>query len=379
MGAGHVERNSVTRDELDIVLIASAWAGAVGVVGLALAWSTRQLTLRWRFALVALVAVGAVVAGVVGTARAMFLSDHDFQVVLWVVVAAGLVATGFAILIARQVIADSKAMQVAARSLGESGVFDTPVPSSAELAKLAAELKATSDKLAASRARERSLETSRRELIAWVSHDLRTPLAGLRAMAEALEDDIADDPQRYHRQIRENVDRMTRMVDDLFELSRIHSGVLPLEIEALPLDAVVNDALVANDAVARSRGVRLDGFAEPNVYVHADPRELSRVVANLLVNAIRHTPSDGVVALNAVRDGDEVEISVRDECGGIDEGDLDRVFDVAWTGTPARTPGGDGGSGLGLAIVRGIVEAHRGTVTVHNVEPGCQFAVRLPA
>jgi signal transduction histidine kinase len=373
----------MTRDELQIVLIASAWAALVGVAGLGLAWATRQATLRWRFALVALVAVASVIAGVVGTARAMFLSDHDFQVVLWVVAAAGLVATGFAVLIARQVIADSKAMRLAARSFGESGAFEAPEPSSAELAQLAGELKSTSEKLAASRARERSLEKSRRELITWVSHDLRTPLAGLRAMAEALEDDIADDPKRYHRQIRENVDRMTRMVDDLFELSRIHSGVLPLEIEALPVAEVINDALVANDAVARSRGVRLDGFAEPDVCVRADARELSRVVANLVVNAIRHTPSDGVVAVSAVRDGDEVEISVSDECGGIDEADLVRVFDVAWTGTPARTPSDDSGSGsgsgLGLAIVRGIVEAHRGSVTVHNVEPGCRFAVRLPA
>jgi len=109
------------------------------------------------------------------------------------------------------------------------------------------------------------------------------------------------------------------LVDDLFELSRIHSGVLPLDIETLPVSELVNDALLASDAVARSRGVRLDGQAEPDGYVRADARELARVVANLMVNAIRHTPSDGVVALQAVRDGNEVEISVRDACGGIDE------------------------------------------------------------
>lgn len=365
--------------DVHILLTAAAWSAGVGVVGIVVARWTRRVTLRWRFALVALVAVSAVVAGVVGTSRAMFLSDHDFQVLLWVVPTAGVVGTAFALVIARQVISESRAVQDAARSLGETGEFEPPRDASGELGALAGELATTSRRLAESRARERSLEESRRELIAWVSHDLRTPLAGLRAMAEALEDGMAEDPVRYHRRIREDVDRMTRMVDDLFELSRIHSGVLPLEIETLPVSELVNDGLLASDAVARSRGVRLDGHAEPDVYVRADARELSRVVANLMVNAIRHTPSDGVVALRAVRDGNEVEISVRDACGGIDEADLARVFDVAWTGAPARTPDPARGSGLGLAIVQGIVQAHQGTVSVRNVEPGCRFSVRLPA
>ena len=214
-----------------------------------------------------------------------------------------------------------------------------------------------------------------------MSHDLRTPLAGLRAMAEALEDGIADDPPRYHAQMRETVDRMTRMVDDLFELSRIHAGALQLARRGR-CRWTMRSARRWRSAgpVASARGVRLGGYAEPGVAVRADPRELSRMIGNLVTNAIRHTPG------RRHRRGDRpcesdggVEFSVSDACGGIPEEDLDRVFDVAWRGSHARTPDAAAGSGLGLAIVRGIAEAHRGSVRVDNVGPGCRFSVELPA
>jgi signal transduction histidine kinase len=177
---------------------------------------------------------------------------------------------------------------------------------------------------------------------------------------------------------------MVRMVDDLFELSRIHAGVLRLSPEPVALGDVVSEALASADSVARTRGVRLDGRVDEDLVVRADPASLSRVVSNLLMNAIRHTPADGVVEVRGrVVDGG-VELSVVDACGGMTEEDMARVFDVAWQGSAARTPEHqDGtfgsGAGLGLAIVKGIVEAHRGRVAVTNNEPGCQFLVTLPA
>jgi signal transduction histidine kinase len=227
---------------------------------------------------------------------------------------------------------------------------------------------------------------SRRELVSWVAHDLRTPLAGLRAMTEALEDGIAEDPGRYFRQMRTEVDRMVTMVDDLFELSRIHAGVLQLNQQPMALRDVVSEVLAGADPVARAAEVRLQGTVEETATVFADPAGLTRVVANLIMNAIRHTPPDGQVTIGGrrVSDGgqDRVEFSVRDQCGGIAEPDLGRVFDVAWRGTPARTPvqpEEGAGAGLGLAIVKGIVEAHQGQVTVTNYDPGCRFVVSLPA
>ncbi len=369
---------SALSDTTQVILIAAGLAAAVGVIGLVLAQLTRRSSLRWSFVIVALSAVVGVIAGIVGTARAMFLSQHDFEVTLWVVGAAGVVSLGFALAVARMAVRDSRAVEEATRALGEHGSFVAPEGTSAELSRLSAQLAETSAKLAEANERERALETSRRELVAWVSHDLRTPLAGLRAMAEALEDGIAEDPQRYHQQMRETVDRMARMVDDLFELSRIHSGALQLSLEVVPVEDAISEALAVSGPVAQAKSVRLDGFAEPGVAVRADPRELARMIGNLVTNAIRHTPSEGLVEVSARASDAGVQFSVVDRCGGIPEADLDRVFDVAWRGSHARTPEAAAGSGLGLAIVRGIAEAHRGTVRVDNVGEGCRFLVELP-
>src|SRR5262249_62398499 len=118
---------------------------------------------------------------------------------------------------------------------------------------------ALAGRLAESRDRERALEASRRELVAWVSHDLRTPLAGLRAMSEALEDGVADDPALYYKQIHASVDRLAGMVDDLFELSRIQAGAISSAPEHVGLDDLVSDCLTALEPLARGRGVRLGG------------------------------------------------------------------------------------------------------------------------
>ncbi len=368
----------VTSDELQIMAIAASLAAGVGVLGVFFAYVTRRSSVRWAFAIVALIGILGLVAGLIGTARAMFLSDHDFVVVLWVAAVSGLVSLAFALLVARQAVRGSRAVQEATRALGENGAFVAPEGTTSELSDLSAQLADTSQRLAFSRERERALEASRRELVAWVSHDLRTPLAGLRAMAEALEDGIAEDPARYHQQMRETVDRMARMVDDLFELSRIHAGALQLSLEVVSVEEAISEALAISGPVALANGVRLGGYAEPGVAVRADPRELSRMIGNLLTNAIRHTPSDGVVEVTARAGERGVELSVSDACGGIPDEDLDRVFEVAWRGSHARTPEAAAGSGLGLAIVRGIAEAHRGTVRVDNVGAGCRFLVELP-
>jgi signal transduction histidine kinase len=229
-----------------------------------------------------------------------------------------------------------------------------------------------------SRARERALEQSRRQLVAWVSHDLRTPLAGLRAMAEALEDGLAADPPRYHKQMRVDAERLATMVDDLFELSRIHAGTLHLSTDEIALDDLVSDVLASTEALARERGVWLGGRAAGRPIVHADSRELSRALMNLLNNAIRHTPPGGRVHVETRREGRHALLTVADGCGGIPEADLAHVFELAWRGTDARSPTPDSGAGLGLAIVRGVAEAHRGSVSVVNTEGGCCFEIRLP-
>ena len=374
----------MTHDQVVIVLTTAAWSGGVGVAGGAVVWMGRRASVRWHTVAVATTAVLAVVAGTVATSRAMFLSSHDLGVVSLVAAVASVVAILFALAVGSALARWSRELRDEAQRFGESGSFDSGATGPAEFAELAETLRRTSARLAESRTRELALEQSRRELVSWVSHDLRTPLAGLRAMTEALEDGLAEDPSRYHAQMRAEVDRMVRMVDDLFELSRIHSGVLKLSPQPVALGDVVSEAIAGADSVARARGVRLGGQVEEDVLVTADPAGLSRVVSNLLMNAIRHTPADGVVEVSARAVPDGVELSVTDGCGGLKEEDIARVFDVGWQGSQARTPEfqeptNGAGAGLGLAIVKGIVEAHLGDVVVANHEPGCRFLVRLPA
>jgi signal transduction histidine kinase len=380
----------VSSDQLQILLVATSCAVGVGVLGLLVAWAIRQRPISWQLALVVVVAIGSVLAGVVAVARLMFLSTHDRGVVSLVSTVSGVVALLVAVTVGAAIARWSEALRQDARRLDAHGSFVATRRGPSELQALSAELERTSRRLEESRLREARLEESRRELVSWVSHDLRTPLAGMRAMTEALEDGMAEDPARYHRQIRAEVDRMVRMVDDLFELSRIHAGVLTLSPERVPLTDIVSEALAGADPVARARSVRLGGSVEKGLAVTADPVGLARVMSNLVMNAVRHTPADGTVEIHGRSVPDGVELSVSDQCGGISESDVERVFDVAWRGGAARTPdrtddvtgevAGVGGAGLGLAIVKGIVEAHRGVVHVENRAPvGCRFLVRLPA
>ncbi|WP_406275232.1 HAMP domain-containing histidine kinase [Streptomyces sp. NBC_00191] len=365
-------------DMLLIALFAFLGAAASGLLGALVLRLLRHRSVAVSLTVVAAVAVTAMLAGTLAVAQAMFLSRHDLTVVTTVVAMAAFVSLATALLLGRWVVARSRELTLAARSFGDGGSFSAPDgTSTAELAALSRELAATSDRLAASRERERALETSRRELVAWISHDLRTPLAGLRAMSEALEDGMVADPARYHRQMRTEVDRLNSMVGDLFELSRIHAGTLALTPTRMSVYDLVGEALAGADPLAREHGVRLVGDMVEQVPVEVDGKEMTRVLANLLVNAIRRTPADGTVAVAAERREDWVVLSVTDGCGGIPEEDLPRVFDTGWRGTQARTP--PAGAGLGLAIVRGIVEAHAGKADVHNVTGGCRFEVSLPA
>lgn len=369
-------------DALQVVGLAVAATLGVALLGVLALRVVRTKSLIASLAVVVAVSVGAVVAGALGSASAMFLSGHDLRVLLVVTAVAGPVAFGTALVVGRTVVADTRALGVAAQNLGEQAYAGPAGPLAAELRALDVMLSSASSRLRESRGRERALESSRRELVAWVSHDLRTPLAGIRAMAEALEDGVVVDAgtvHRYHAGIRVEADRLAVMVDDLFELSRIHACALALTLQEVSLADVVSDAVASASPVAMAKGVRLTAAAaEDLVPITGSVPELGRVLRNLLSNAIRHTPADGVVHVD-VRTVDGVaQVEVADACGGIPAEDLPRVFDVAFRGTAARTPGEAGGAGLGLAIAQGLVQAHHGEISIANHGPGCRVLVRLP-
>ncbi|TDD95890.1 sensor histidine kinase [Jiangella asiatica] len=373
-----------TSDTVVLVTVAGLGSGAAFLAGAMVLRRFRGRPVRAQALVVAVSSLLVTVAGVVAAALAMFISTHDLVALFIVVAVATAVAVGAALQLGDDIDAGTRHVGDLARTMVD-GAPDASaghgVTGPGELTALAAQLADVSARLDESRSRERALEASRRELIAWVSHDLRSPLATIRAMAEALDDAVADDPDtvvRYHRQIRGDAERLTELVDDLFELSRINSGTLRLGAETVCLSDAVADALAGAASQASVKGVRLMEQLDPLPRVEVSAREFTRALNNLLDNAIRHTPAGGRVVVRSERDGDGAVLQVVDECGGIPEPDLARVFDVAFRGDVTR--GRDaGGGGLGLAIARGLVEAHDGSVEVANHERGCRFTIRLPA
>lgn len=367
---------------LVIVAVTAGLGLLVALAGLGAMRLLRERSIGVMLAVVVVVTVVATVGGMVALTLKMIIEGTSRDIVLSVVAVGGLVGLGVATVLSRRVLAASRRLVDAVHAVTASGEFTPPGGLPAELGTVAGSLDQAYRRLRLGRERERALESARRELVAWVSHDLRTPLAGMRAMAEALEDGVVADPEtvgRYHRQIRLEVDRLSGLVDDLFALSRIHAGALRLSRSRIGLGDLVADALAGVEQLARAKGVRLTGEAGPVVPVQADAGELSRALRNLVVNAIRHTPGDGTVVVRASAEDGTACLSVADCCGGIPADDLPRVFDVAFRGEAARTPSPDGtGAGLGLAIARGIVEAHEGTIDVVNSGPGCRFEIRLP-
>lgn len=369
-------------DALILVLVSAGGALVAAICGWWALGPLRRATVRSQAVAVAVLVVVSTTIGVMAAAQAMFISAHDLSALMVVLIAAGSAGAAAASRLGSRVDVGSRAVEDLAGRIGDG--CDPPVggpqPATAELARLAERITSVSAELERTRRREQGLENSRRELIAWISHDLRGPLTSIRAMAEALEEGVADDPEtiaRYHTATRSETERLARMVDDLFELSRITAGATKLRHEQVPLAVVLNEAVDTVEAQALGVGVGLERRYLDLPVIRVAVGEFIRVLHNLLDNAIRHTPPGGTVTVSAgVDDQGAGRIVVQDECGGIPIPDLDRVFDLAFRGDNAR--GRDGGGGFGLTIAKGLVEAHHGQLGVDNKGSGCRFTVTLP-
>jgi signal transduction histidine kinase len=366
---------------VSVVAWVAVAVAATAVVGLGVLRLLARRSIRLHVGLVAVVCVITAMI-TIGEISVIMLSPADRAVMLELMGISGIASLVASYFVGRAVGRASGALLASVRQVGDSGVYTPPeMPLPAELEGLSRGLAEAHERLGQARAREQAFEASRRELVAWVSHDLRTPLAGLRAMAEALEDRVVVDPREvdhYHSQIRIETERLAAMIDDLFELSKIHAGALRLSPRVVGLEDLIADVVASAAPVARAKRVRLTGSAVRGMPVLIDSAEFGRAVRNLVINAIRHTPPDGTIEiLGELRSGVAC-VSVSDECGGIPLDDLPRVFDVAFRGESARTPDPSGGAGLGLSIARGIVEAHSGDISVLNTGPGCQFLITLP-
>ena len=232
---------------------------------------------------------------------------------------------------------------------------------------------------------ERTAEQSRRQLVAFVSHDLRTPLAAIRALSEAIADGVVtgDEARSRAKRIEQESIRLSEMVNDLFEISKINAGAVTAPYERVALDEVVDDVRNIHHTSAERAGVALEvELPAAPVRVIGSDRALVRVLSNLVANAIAHTPAGGKVSLSMGSDDDGAWVRVDDTGVGISATDLPRVFDVAYRGSNDRVPRSDSslpsGSGLGLAIASGLIRAHRGTMSARNLSTGARFEVRLP-
>jgi signal transduction histidine kinase len=311
---------------------------------------------------------------------AMLLDQHDFSVVMATLPVAAGAGIAYAIVSAGRAAADLEKLAAAAERLDRGpGPELDQLQGTAEVVRVAAALRAASERLAQARERERAMEASRRDLVAWASHDLRTPLTSLRAVAEALQDEVVTDEagrRRYLASLTAHVDRLSRLVDDLFELSQIEASALQLKFEPTHLPDLIGEVLDRFGPGAEADGVTLEADVPGQLTLTPVGRDqIGRVLANLVANGIRHTPAGGRVLIQAWDEPGRAVVRVLDQCGGIPTGDLPRVFDSMWRGDPAR---GGGGAGLGLAIARGLVEAHGGQIAATNVPGGCMFSFFLP-
>ncbi|MFL5910643.1 MAG: ATP-binding protein [Gaiellaceae bacterium] len=327
------------------------------------------MSIRSQLVILVLVAVCLPLVVVVGSGLVMF-GMHDETKFWAVVIVSGLASLGGALLLGRNILRPLDELRAASKRLAGGDLSARASESGPrELLELGSSFNEMASNL-------EHLFDARRELVAWASHDLRTPLASLRAMVEALEDNLAR-PEEYLPAIRAQTELLSELVEDLFELARIDSGALALELREASLGELVASCLESLAADARAKGVRLESRLDPaDPLVRIAPDKVQRVLLNLLANAVRH--SGGAVAVVVERDTDHVVVAVEDDGDGLAAGAPQRMFERFWREDDSRTRA-SGGAGLGLAIAQGLVQAHGGTIWAENRNGGgARVAFTLP-
>lgn len=355
----------------------------MSVLALVVLRVNRRGSIGSHFFIVIGTAVASLTCSTVAISAEMYLSQHDLTVLIWVIGISTVISLAAAWTVARGLRTSVASLTASARRIGQGDVVDAEPNGVREFAQLSSSMAEASALLAAARSEIEQLDAARRQFIAWISHDLRTPLAGVQLLAEALEEGGVEDPLDYIRRIRVQTDTLNRMVDDLFELSKIQSGSLQLRREAVDLFDIVSDAVADVRPLAAAHGIKIAKAGVSGHMMWVDPHELNRVVTNLLTNAVRYAPQGSEIVVSAQRsDDDRLVLSVLDHGSGVASEDLGRMFDVGWRASTARTPRVESqdsaGAGLGLAIVRGIVEAHGGEVGAEHVLDGFRLNVVLP-
>jgi signal transduction histidine kinase len=346
----------------------------------------RFRSLRLTIFVTIIITVFLVFLNVWVTAQMMFISPHDLTLTIALLVFAGLVAIAFGFFVANAVTDGIRDLARAAERLAQ-GDFTTrlQVKGNDEIAELTETFNWTASSLQSIDEQKRRLEQNRRDLIAWVSHDLRTPLASMRVMIEAMSDGVVSDPEtvsRYLHNSKAEIEHLSRLIDDLFELSQLDVRDNRMDFQRASLRDLVSDTIGSMSAQAQRQQITLTGEVDADVDVlFMAPDKIQRVLRNLIDNAIGYTPTDGQITLRVKSAGDHVQIDVRNSGSVISPEDLPHIFTSFYRGEKSRARSGDGrrGTGLGLAIARGFVEAHGGRIWVESQpETGTTFSFTLP-
>ncbi len=367
-----------SRDLLEVVGLVLAWAVSIGVATMILQWMLRRSSIVLQICLVVVSAVAVLVAGMVGAFNAMFISAHDLEVMWYIVGIASALAVMVAVVLGMGVARNTRALMSAARSIGLGETVSSTRNVSSELTALALEMQSTSERLKESRRRVESVEMARSELVAWVSHDLRTPLASMRAMTEALEDGVVSDVSDYHRKIIAQSDRMAVMINDLLELSKIQAGTLVVTLESMDLYDLVSDAIADLAPLAQQRRVDVNGDRVKSTLATVDGASLGRAVRNVILNALMYTKPGTTIHIALETEPGWATVAVEDACGGIPEQDLAKMFTTGWRSATGHSRSAFSGAGVGLSMVAGIAHAHHGNVAVENAGGGCRVTLRIP-
>jgi signal transduction histidine kinase len=339
-------------------------------------------SLSRQFALAVALVVAPVLLALLVVASLMVVSGRDAALLAAIVAAAGALAVLAAKLLADGILRDVDAIRDGLNAVGD-GERDVHIETGAadELAELAASANAMIARLRTEETARDQSDRARRNLVAAVSHDLRTPMTSLRLLAEAVEDEIVDGDLRrsYLERMRVHIDALGGLIDDLFELSRLEAGDISWSLERVRLDDLVAETVEAMRLEAETKGVAVSADVPATVGpARANPEKLQRVLFNLIQNAIRHTPADGSVVVRAEPVEAGIEIEVADTGDGIAAGERERVFTAFYRGgaDAART---GSGAGLGLAVSRAIVEAHGGRIWLADAAEGTRVRFSLPS
>jgi len=365
------------------LMVTALISGLAGYAAYRFRWMERAPALRWSllggYALASLLTF----LNVWITARLMFTSQHDLLLATVLLLFSGGIAMVLGYFLSSAVSERVHRLDRAAREIMTGNLsVRVPVSGNDEVAGLARSFNEMASQLQEADTKQRALDSLRRDLVAWAGHDLRTPLTGVRVLVEALADGMIDDPEtsrRYLEQACKQIDHLSLLIDDLFQVSQLDAGGIPLNLEPASLSDLISDTLENFSGMATQQGVTLTGSAAPGIDpVRMDVQRIGRVLNNLVSNALRHTPARGSVSVKAEAAEGAIRVTVEDSGEGISPTDLPHIFDRFYRGEKSRNQA-TGGSGLGLAIAKGIIEAHGGSISVESAPgQGARFCFGLP-